>query len=290
MELPDEEREEAYLEKYLDATIEGIYPSNIDEEFQKYLLEEYLDYLKFDFGESHSLLKKINLSEVKNAFELLEKSELSSQEKLEKFIKEGSSEILNSNDPFIIIVKESERADEKFGKTKDELEAKLKVLNQQLGELIFSIFGNEIPPDATSTLRISEGVIKGYEYNGTIAPAHTTFFGMYDRYFSFGKETYPWGLPKKWADAYDEIDLSIPLNFASTNDIVGGNSGSSAINKEGKVVGLIFDGNMESLYGNFIYLPELNRTIGIDSRAIIEALEKVYEADNLVDEILSGKL
>ena len=141
-------------------------------------------------------------------------------------------------------------------------------------------------PDATSTLRISDGKVKRYEYNGTLAQPFTTFYGLYDRYFGFGKESYPWGLTPNWAEAYDDINLSTPLNFASTNDIVGGNSGSSIINKNAEVIGLVFDGNMESLYGNFIFLPETNRAVAVDSRGIIEALKKVYKAERLLSELL----
>jgi hypothetical protein len=285
LELPEEQREEPYTGEYLNAAIEGIYPPEIDTEFQKYLLDEYLSYLQFVLHDSHSLLNMINPLE-----RIYNNSELTTPEKFKNFIKKEPKEILNSSDPFIVIVNEGLKAEEKFNERKDKLEAELKILNQQLGEFIFNIYGNQIPPDATSTLRISDGMIKGYEYNGTISPAHTTFFGMYDRYYSFGKNTYPWGLPEKWVDAHSEINLSTPLNFVSTNDIVGGNSGSSAINKQGEVVGLIFDGNMESLEGNFIYQPELNRAIGVDSKAIIEALKKVYKTESLVDELLSGKL
>ena len=289
LEKSEDVRAEKYNSENLEGTIESIFPKHIDHEYQNELVKHYLKFLKATLSPSNYVYTKLGINEV-DELGIMEETYFNHKQKFERLINKSLFEIKNDQDFFLSIAIESSRVGKKFNETKKNLEAKLLVLNQQLGELIYNIYGNQIPPDATSTLRISEGVIKGYEYNGTIAPAHTTFFGMYDRYFSFGKEAYPWGLPKKWAEAYGEIDLSIPLNFASTNDIVGGNSGSSAINKEGKVVGLIFDGNMESLYGNFIFLPEQNRAIGVDSRAIIEALKKVYDADELVDEILSGKL
>jgi hypothetical protein len=156
--------------------------------------------------------------------------------------------------------------------------------------LIFKVYGSEIPPDATSSLRIADGVIKGYEYNGTIAPGKTTFYGLWDRYYSFGKKTYPWGLHERWQTPPDDLDLSIPIGFASTNDIIGGNSGSSVINAKMEVVGLVHDGNLESLAGHFIFDPKNNRTVATDSWGLIEALKYVYETDRLVEELLNGKI
>ncbi|RMD51237.1 MAG: S46 family peptidase, partial [Ignavibacteria bacterium] len=147
-----------------------------------------------------------------------------------------------------------------------------------------------IPPDATSTLRISDGVIKGYEYNGTLAPGKTTYFGLWDRYYSFGQKTYPWGLHERWQTIPKELDLSTPIGFASTNDIVGGNSGSSIINKNAEVVGLVHDGNLESLAGYVIFLPENNRAVATDSYGLMEALKYVYKTDRLVDELTKGKM
>jgi len=164
------------------------------------------------------------------------------------------------------------------------------ILNQDLGEVIFKVFGSKISPDATSSLRIAEGAIKGYEYNGTIAPGKTTFYGLWDRYYSFGQKTYPWGLHERWKKVPEELDLSIPIGFASTNDIVGGNSGSSAINKNLEVVGLVHDGNLESLAGHFIFDPENNRSVATDSWGLIEALKYVYKTDRLVEELLGRKL
>lgn len=171
-----------------------------------------------------------------------------------------------------------------------DLKNSLEVLNQKLGRLIYEAYQNQIPPDATSTLRISDGVIKPYEYNGTIAPGKTTYFGLWDRYFSFGQKTYPWGLHDRWKKVPEGLDLSIPIGFASTNDMVGGNSGSAVINKNREVVGLIHDGNLESLAGTFIFLPENNRAVATDSWGLMEALKLVYKTDRLIIELETGKL
>jgi len=160
---------------------------------------------------------------------------------------------------------------------------------QVLGKAIYEVYGTSIPPDATFTLRISDGIIKGYEYNGTIAPPKTTYFGVYDRFFSFSKE-YPFSLPEKWKNPPPEFDLSVPMNFVSTNDIIGGNSGSPLIDINAQVIGLAFDGNIESLPGRFIFTTETNRTVSVDSKGILHALKNLYKVNKLADELVTGKI
>lgn len=169
------------------------------------------------------------------------------------------------------------------------INAKENVKLQLLGKALFEVYGTTIPPDATFTLRISDGVIQGYEYNGTIAPPKTTFYGIYDRYFSFNKE-YPWSLPERWKNPPPEFDMSVPINFVSTNDIIGGNSGSPVINTNAEIIGLAFDGNIESLPGRFIFTTEANRTISVDSKGILECLKNMYKANRLYKELINGKI
>jgi hypothetical protein len=133
-------------------------------------------------------------------------------------------------------------------------------------------------------------VIKGYEYNGTIAPAKTTFYGLWDRYESFNKKTYPWGLHERWRTPPKDLDLATAIGFAATNDIVGGNSGSSVINIHGEVIGLVHDGNIESLAGHTIFNEKNNRAVATDSKGLIEALKHVYKAERLVNELNNGGL
>ncbi len=189
------------------------------------------------------------------------------------------------NDISLIINKLTERSG-----NSNEHKNSLEVLNQKLGRLIFEVYGTELPPDATLTLRISDGVIKNYEYNGTIAPGKSTYYGLWDRYYSFGQKEYPWGLHERWKKPPKGLDLSIPMGFASTNDMVGGNSGSAVINKNAEVVGLIHDGNIESLAGSYIFLEEDNRAVSTDSWGLMEALKLVYKTDRLVNEILNSKI
>ena len=131
-------------------------------------------------------------------------------------------------------------------------------------------------------------MVKGYKYNGTLAPPITTFYGLYNRHFSHVGQS-DWALAPRWAKPPANFDLATPLDFVSTNDIIGGNSGSPVVNEAGHIVGLIFDGNIESLPGDFIYTTETNRAVAVHSRAILSALRDVYGATRIVKEIEAAK-
>jgi hypothetical protein len=158
---------------------------------------------------------------------------------------------------------------------------------EKIGKARFAAYGKSLYPDATFTLRLTFGAVKGYPMNGTQAPPKTTFYGLYDRAFSFDLKP-PYHLPRRYLERKARLDLSTPLNFVSTCDIIGGNSGSPVINKQGELVGLIFDGNIESLVGDYLYIEENNRAVAVHSAAILEALRKLYDAGALAEE-LGGK-
>jgi hypothetical protein len=165
----------------------------------------------------------------------------------------------------------------------EELQFKENLLNAEIAKIQFKLFGNNIPPDANFNLRIADGIVKGYAYNGTIAPYMTTYFGLYDRYYS-NPNYKDWTLPQKWINPPKKL-LPIPLNFVSTNDIIGGNSGSAIINRNKEAVGLIFDGNIESLPGRYIYLDSLNRAISVHCAGIYAALKYIYKSKRLYLEL-----
>ena len=156
---------------------------------------------------------------------------------------------------------------------------------EKLGRARFAVYGKNTYPDATFTLRLSYGQVMGYPMNGTKAPYKTTMYGLYDRAASFNNKV-PFDLPKRYVDGKDKLDLATPFNFVTTNDIIGGNSGSPVVDRQGNIVGLIFDGNIQSLVGDFVYDSYQNRAVAVHTAAMTEALKKLYGAQKLVDELL----
>lgn len=193
-----------------------------------------------------------------------------------KLLTDKSDPIVKLSNTLVPIYNEAVEAFQSSADYRKSLEAK--IANQA-----FNVYGTDLPPDATFTLRLSDGVIKGYEYNGTIAPYKTTYYGLYNRHYSHDQE-FPWALPEKWDNPPHEL-LETPLNTVSTNDIIGGNSGSPLINKNKEAVGLIFDGNIESLPGNFIFDEDYNRTVSVHAGGILGAIKYIYKGDRLVKEL-----
>lgn len=170
------------------------------------------------------------------------------------------------------------------------LDGREQELDATLGRLRFDVYGTRIAPDATSSPRITDGVVRGYDYNGTRAPTHTTMYGIYDRYWSHLGSSDEWRLPDRWLPVPEGLDLSTKLNFVSTTDSYGGNSGSPALTRDLEIVGLNFDRNIEGLSRDFIYLPEQGRNVMVDVRAIRHTLDVVYDADRIVLEIDTGTM
>ncbi|HUF11639.1 MAG TPA: S46 family peptidase [Longimicrobiales bacterium] len=168
-----------------------------------------------------------------------------------------------------------------------EVTAAETVLESRLAQALFAAYGTDLPPDATFTLRISDGIVAGYPYNGTVAPPFTTFFGMFDRAASFEGEM-PYTLPESFARREDQLDKSTFLNMVTTNDITGGNSGSPMIDRDARVVGIAFDGNIQQLPNQFLYDDAAGRTVAVHSAGILEALSSVYQAERIVREILDA--
>ena len=148
----------------------------------------------------------------------------------------------------------------------------------------FDLYGRSTYPDATGTLRVSFGTVAGYPMNGTRAPFETTLYGLFDRALGFD-DTADFALPPRYWDRRDDLDLTTPANFVTTADIIGGNSGSPVVNRDGTLVGLVFDGNIESLVGRYAYDAERARAVAVRPGYILEALAKLYDADELVDEL-----
>jgi hypothetical protein len=257
-------------------------------ELEKGFLAAYLKELVESFGKDDPIvLKALNGKTPEEAANnLLQTTKLNDPNVRANLLNGDSTTLKNLNDPLLEIARLSKIRYKLASGKYDSIQNRLFAYRNRLGNLLYQLYGTSISPDATSSLRISDGIVKGYAYNGTIAPPQTTFYGMYNRFYSFNKQ-YPWNLPKRWQNPPSEL-LPVPLDFVTTNDIIGGNSGSPIINKNREVVGLAFDGNIESLPGNFIYTPDKNRCVGVTSEAMLKALHYIYKAKRLEEE-LSGK-
>ena len=197
----------------------------------------------------------------------------------------GEQAVAASTDPMIVLARQLDPLGrESFHWLEDNVRSVVNRAGEQIGKARFLVYGTSTYPDATFTLRLSYGTVKGYPMNGTEAPPKTTFYGLYDRALGFGLAG-PWALPSRYLEQRDKLNLATPLNFVNTCDIIGGNSGSPVVNRNGELVGLIFDGNIESLTGDFVYQPETNRSVAVHTAAMMEALRKLYGAGSLADEL-----
>jgi hypothetical protein len=219
------------------------------------------------------------------ARELIAGTKLADVAYRQDLVKGGEKAVSKSQDPLIVLARKLEPFYRETIKwNKDNIESVLVPAREKIGLARFAAYGKSLYPDATFTLRLSFGTVAGYPMNGTVAPYKTTLYGLYDRCLGFDKSD-DWTLPGRFWDRQATLDLSTPVNFVSSCDIIGGNSGSPVINKDGAIVGLIFDGNIESLAGRFFYDERVNRAVAVHPAYIIQALRKLYDAGALADEI-----
>lgn len=291
LKLPEDQRDEQYTGENLDSTIAGIIPKELNMETERDLLKEQVGLFYEYLGKDNLLVQRLTGGRTgDDAVEyMLNNTVLTDSSELMTLIDNGADAIFNSDDPFIYFAVHTEDRRAELRSKVSDLMDKEYAYSHELGKALFAVYGTSIPPDATFTLRISDGVVKGFPYNGTVAPPYTTFYGLYDRYYSFDKKE-PWSLPERWVNPPAEFQLETPFNFVATNDIIGGNSGSPVINKKGEIVGLAFDGNIQSLPGSFIFTPEENRMVAVHSAGLLEAVKDLYKATRLSDELKYGKL
>ncbi len=228
-------------------------------------------------------------TDVDQALQILDRATgIQSTTTRQDLLNQGIQKIGASQDPYLQMAVVMDSIYRSLEPRWAELQAAESVQQERFAKALFGVFGTQIPPDATFTLRISDGVLKRYPYNGTIAAPFTTFHGLYERAEVFNNED-PFTLPASFAKAKDTIDMDKRLDFVSTNDITGGNSGSPIIDRQARIVGLAFDGNVEQLPNEFLFRPDSSgRTVGVDTQAITEALKSVYKADRLLKELMDA--
>jgi len=287
---PDGERLDGYHEAQLDATRFDLFsPAPIYPAFEIARMTASLEQALQELGPDNPFVKTVlnGRSPKAAATEIVNGTKLADPEVRKKLVQGGESAVAASTDPMVVLQRNLDPIRREMVKWSEEnVDGVLQQAGEKLGKARFAAYGKNTYPDATFTLRLSYGQVKGYPMNGTKAPYKTTLYGLYDRAQSFDFKG-PFALPSRYVAGRDKLDLSTPVDFVSTNDITGGNSGSPVINRDAEIVGLIFDGNIESLVGDFVYNDEANRAVSVHTGVITETLRKLYNAQRLADE-LSG--
>lgn len=288
---PDGERLPQYHDAGLDSLrYQMLSPAPVYPSVEKMFMKNALNLAKEKLGADDAYLQAIvQGGDIdKSVDALVDGTKLADPDFRKRLLDGGEAAVAASNDPMIAAARRADpvwRANYVY--MRDKVSSVLDAGGEKLGNARFAVYGKNAYPDATFTLRLSYGTVDGYPYNGTIAPPFTTFYGLYDRAASFSDKS-PWDLTPKEAAARDKLDLATPMDFVCTADIIGGNSGSPVVNRDGDLVGLIFDGNIESLAGDFVYDGAKNRAVAVHSAGMIEAMRKIYGVAALADE-LEGK-
>ncbi len=285
---PDGERLEGYHDSQVDTwKFINLSPAPIYTDLEEHLLAFYLRKSQQKLGEQNGFVKKLLAGKTPEAraHELITGTKLADPAYRKALIEGGQKALDGTSDPLVKLAISVEPQVRELLKWSESVnDGEIMPATEAIARARFKVYGKNEYPDATFTLRLAFGKVRGYEMNGTMAPPITTFYGLYDRYYSWGGRE-DWWLPARYLERKSSLDLSTPLNFVNTADITGGNSGSPVINEKGELVGLIFDGNMEGLAGRFIYSDSTSRAVAVHSAALMEALRKLYDAEKLVSEL-----
>jgi Peptidase S46 len=291
VQKPNEVRLEGFTDSSLPSLKNRLYSkAPVFDDLEETTLTHQLEMAETALGRAHPFIQTALAGrppeEVAKA--LLSGTKLKDPAVRQALVEGGAAKVAASTDPMIAFARKIDplaRAIKKF--YEDEVQAPITRSSEKIAQARWKVYGKTVSPDATFTLRLAYGTVKGYPAEGTEVPSRTTFYGLFDRSFSHGGKV-PWDLPARWLGKRADLDLATPLNFVSTNDIIGGNSGSPVVNHDGELVGVIFDGNIQSLGWDYFYTEEQGRAVSVDARGIMEALRKVFEADALVKEILGS--
>jgi hypothetical protein len=286
---PDGERLEGYHESQLDSLKYRMFsPAPLYPAFEIARFAGSLENSLAELGPNDPYLKTVldGRTPREAAAALVNGTKLADPALRRKLVDGGEAAVAASDDPMIVLARRLDpMRRESIKWSEDNVSSVLQRAGEQLGKARFAVYGKTAYPDATFTLRLSYGQVQGYPMNGTKAPYKTTFYGLYNRALGFDLQG-PFALPSRYTEGRGKLDLATPLDFVTTNDVVGGNSGSPVINGKAEIVGLVFDGNIESLIGDFVYDGAANRTVAVHTAAMTEALRKLYNAPALVRELL----
>jgi len=262
----------------------------IYDDFERLTLSDSLTFLATQLGESDPLVQKVlaGKSPRERATELVAGTKVKSVSLRKELYEKGTEAVSAAKDPMIEMARTIDSEARELRKIMEAQSETKQQAQAQIGKARFAKEGTSEYPDATFTLRLAFGVVKGYEEEGQQIPFETTYAGLYDRAAEH-KNKPPFDLPERWEKRKSKLNLKTPLNFVCTADIIGGNSGSPVVNRAGEFVGIIFDGNIQSLVSDFYYTEKQSRALAVHSQGIIEALRKVYDAGALADELAEGK-
>lgn len=287
---PNRERLPEYTDQGLvSVEQELLAPEPVYKDLEELQLALRFTQIRRDLGTDDPFVKKMlgKDSPEQLAHKLVSGTRLDDPKVREQLYKGGQSAIQASTDPMIRF---AAAINSDLVAARKEYEAKVdaptRAASEKIAKARFAVYGTSVDPDATFTLRLSYGTVKGFEdAEGKFVEPYTHIAGLYER----ATGAPPYDLPEDWLKAKSSLNLSLPMNLCTTNDIIGGNSGSPLIDKNANVVGLIFDGNIFSLAGDYGFDASNNRAVAVDSRALLEGLRKVYHADRIVDEIEAAR-
>lgn len=287
----DGERLEEYHESQLDSLRFRLFsPAPIYPAYEEAMLAGTLGLALDHLGPDDPFIKAAlgGRQPAEVAKELLAGTRLADPSVRKQLVEGGPRAVADSSDSLINFARRLDPILRELRKWHEEtIESVETTAGEKIGAARFAAYGKTAYPDATFTLRLTFGTVKGFPMNGTQAPSKTTLFGLYDRNASFDGKP-PFDLPERFIQRKDRLDLTTPLNFVSTCDIIGGNSGSPVINRAGEIVGLVFDGNIESLVGDFVYDDRANRAVAVHTAGMTEVLRKLYDADSILKELLKN--
>jgi hypothetical protein len=263
----------------------------IYKDLEKVRLADGLTFLANELGGDNKLVQKVlaDKSPSERAYELVEGTKVKDVDVRKKLYEGGKDAVAAAKDPMIEVAR---LVDAEARAVRKIMESEVEEVQRQayadIAKVKFALEGTSTYPDATFTLRLAYGQVKGYVEDGKQVPFETTFAGLYRRSAEHNNRE-PFDLPPRWVEKKDKLNLKMPMNFVCTADIIGGNSGSPVINRQAEVVGLIFDGNIQSLALDFAFSDEQARALSVHSAGIVEALRKVYDADELAAELTGRK-